>query len=49
MGRRTPRPVAAAVSLAMERAEPPTLLAAVQRAWPSAVGEAVASEGSPVA
>jgi len=33
----------------MERAEPPTLLAAVQRAWPAAVGEAVAREGSPVA
>jgi predicted nucleic acid-binding Zn ribbon protein len=49
MGRRTPRPLAAAVSAAMERAEPPTLLAAVQRAWPAAVGEAVAREGSPVA
>jgi predicted nucleic acid-binding Zn ribbon protein len=49
MGRRAPRPLAAAVSAALERAEPATLLAAVQRAWPGAVGEAIAREASPVA
>ncbi len=48
MGRRVPRPVAAAVTAALERAEPATLLAAVQRAWPAAVGEAIAREASPV-
>ncbi|MDX6607493.1 MAG: hypothetical protein QOD14_2033, partial [Solirubrobacterales bacterium] len=42
--RRAPRPIAAAVEAALERAEPATLLAAVQSAWPSAVGEAVARE-----
>jgi predicted nucleic acid-binding Zn ribbon protein len=49
MGRRAPRPLAAAVNSALERAEPATLLAAVQRAWPGAVGEAIAREASPVA
>jgi predicted nucleic acid-binding Zn ribbon protein len=49
MGRRAPRPLAAAVNAALERAEPATLLAAVQRAWPGAVGEAIAREASPVA
>jgi predicted nucleic acid-binding Zn ribbon protein len=47
--RRAPRPIAAAVEAALERAEPATLLAAVQSAWPSAVGEAVAREATPVA
>jgi predicted nucleic acid-binding Zn ribbon protein len=49
MGRRAPRPLTAAVNAALERAEPATLLAAVQRAWPGAVGEAIAREASPVA
>ena len=49
MGRRAPRPLAAAVNSALKRAEPATLLAAVQRAWPGAVGEAIAREASPVA
>jgi predicted nucleic acid-binding Zn ribbon protein len=49
MGRRAPRPLTAAVNAALERAEPVTLLAAVQRAWPGAVGEAIAREASPVA
>ena len=49
MGRRAPRPLAAAVNVALERGEPATLLAAVQRAWPGAVGEAIAREASPVA
>ena len=49
MRRRAPRPIGAAVDAALERAEPATLLAAVQRAWPTAVGEAIAREGAPVA
>ena len=49
MGRRAPRPRAAAGNVARERGEPATLLAAVQRAWPGAVGEAIAREASPVA
>jgi predicted nucleic acid-binding Zn ribbon protein len=47
--RRAPRPIGEAVSAAIEGAEPATLLAAVQRAWPEAVGEAIAREASPVA
>jgi predicted nucleic acid-binding Zn ribbon protein len=46
--RRRPRPLAAAVGAALERAEPATPLAAVQRAWPGAVGDAIAREASPV-
>ena len=46
--RRTPRPLATAIGAALERAEPETLLAAVQSAWPSAVGEAIAREATPV-
>lgn len=37
------------MNVALERGEPATLLAAVQRAWPGAVGEAIAREASPVA
>jgi predicted nucleic acid-binding Zn ribbon protein len=47
--RRAPRPLAAAIGEALERAEPATLLAAVQSAWPDAVGEAIAREATPVA
>jgi predicted nucleic acid-binding Zn ribbon protein len=47
--RRAPRPLAAAIGQALERAEPATLLAAVQSAWPDAVGEAIAREATPVA
>ncbi len=47
--RRTPRPIAAAVEAALSRAEPATLLAAVQSAWPDAVGESIAREAAPVA
>jgi predicted nucleic acid-binding Zn ribbon protein len=36
------------VQSAVERAEPATLLASVQRAWAGAVGEAVAREAAPV-
>jgi predicted nucleic acid-binding Zn ribbon protein len=32
----------------LEGAEPATLLAAVQRAWPGVVGEAIAREATPV-
>jgi predicted nucleic acid-binding Zn ribbon protein len=47
--RRTPRPLSEAVAQALEGVEPATLLAAAQRAWPDAVGEAIARESSPVA
>jgi predicted nucleic acid-binding Zn ribbon protein len=47
--RRVPRPLAAAVGEALGRAEPATLLASVQSAWPAAVGEAIAREATPVA
>jgi predicted nucleic acid-binding Zn ribbon protein len=47
--RRSPRPLATAIGEALERAEPATLLAAVQSAWPGAVGEAIAREATPVA
>jgi predicted nucleic acid-binding Zn ribbon protein len=46
--RRTPRPISAALSVALEGAGPATLLAAVQSAWPGAVGEAIAREAAPV-
>ena len=49
MRRRAPRPISAAIGEALENAEPATLLAAVQRAWPAAVGEAIAREATPVA
>jgi predicted nucleic acid-binding Zn ribbon protein len=49
MSRRQPRRVADAVALALERAAPQTLLAAVQSVWPAAVGAAIAAEASPVA
>jgi len=47
--RRAPRPIGEALSMALEGAEPATLLAAVQSAWPGAVGEAIAREATPVA
>jgi predicted nucleic acid-binding Zn ribbon protein len=49
MRRRTPRPIAAALAGVAEAAQPQTMLAAVQRAWPQAVGEAIAREAEPVA
>jgi predicted nucleic acid-binding Zn ribbon protein len=48
MGRRAPRPIGDALQTVLQGAEPATLLAAVQSAWPGAVGEAVAREASPV-
>ena len=47
--RRTPRPISEAVSAALAGAEPATLLAEVQRAWPAAAGEAFAAASEPVA
>lgn len=47
--RRCPRPIGAALSVAVEPLAPATLLAAVQRAWAPAVGERVAAEATPVA
>lgn len=46
---RRPRPMGAALSGVRARAEPRTLLAAVQGAWASAVGAGVAAEAEPVA
>jgi predicted nucleic acid-binding Zn ribbon protein len=49
MRRRAPRPISTAIGEALERAEPETLLAAVQSVWAGAVGEAIARETTPVA
>jgi predicted nucleic acid-binding Zn ribbon protein len=46
--RRAPRPASTAIRAALERAAPKTRLAAVQTAWPSAVGEGVAAVAEPV-
>lgn len=43
-----PRPLADAVRVVRDTAEPATLLAAVQSAWRSAVGERIADEARPV-
>ena len=47
--RRAPVPLSGAVEALTRRLEPVTPLAAVQRAWPAAVGAAVAAEAQPVA
>jgi predicted nucleic acid-binding Zn ribbon protein len=47
-GRRVPRPIGEAIGAALEGSAPSTLLAAVQGAWASAVGEAIAREAAPV-
>ena len=47
--RRSPVPVAGAVEALAGALEPVTPLAAVQRAWPVAVGAAIAAECRPVA
>ena len=49
MSRRAPRPLANALAPLQEALAPATLLAAVQRAWPAAAGEAIAREATPVA
>ena len=46
--RRQPRPLASALEAAIEPLAPATTLGAVQAAWPSAVGERLAAEASPV-
>ncbi len=48
MKRRAPRPIAEAVTALQRSLAPATLLAEVQRAWPAAVGEAIAREAEPV-
>jgi len=47
--RRAPRHVSVALEAALASAEPATLLARVQSAWPGAVGEVVAAEAEPTA
>jgi predicted nucleic acid-binding Zn ribbon protein len=46
--RRAPRPAAAAFEAALRRVAPKTPLAAVQAAWPGAVGERLAAVAAPV-
>jgi predicted nucleic acid-binding Zn ribbon protein len=46
--RRTPRQLGEILDAAVDHAEPATTLAAVQRAWPGAVGEAIAARAAPV-
>jgi predicted nucleic acid-binding Zn ribbon protein len=46
--RRSPKPLAAALGGVRRRAQPLTLLAAVQGAWPKAAGPAVAAQAQPV-
>jgi predicted nucleic acid-binding Zn ribbon protein len=45
--RLAPRPLARALEAAVPSAEPATLIARVQTAWPAAVGEVVAAETEP--
>lgn len=47
--RRAPRPVASAIESLTADLAPLTGLASVQRAWPDAVGPAIAAEAEPVA
>ena len=49
MRRRAPRPLSAALEEAVGSAAPATLLARVQSAWATAVGDVVAAEAEPVA
>lgn len=49
MRRRGPRPLGEALAALQASLAPATLLAEVQRAWPTAVGEAIAREATPVA
>ncbi len=48
MRRTAPRPLARALHDVVSSLEPATPLAAVQRAWPDAVGAAIAREAQPV-
>ncbi len=47
--RRSPRPLAGAFDAMIEELAPDTLLAAVQRAWPDAVGKSIAAQAQPTA
>jgi predicted nucleic acid-binding Zn ribbon protein len=47
--RSAPRPLAHALTSLADELAPPSQLAEVQRAWPAAVGEAIAGEAQPVA
>ena len=47
MRRREPRPAGLAVAALADRLAPQTLLADVQRVWPSAVGDVVAGQAEP--
>ncbi len=47
--RRSPRPLGAAIDGIRDELAPQTLLAEVQRAWPEAVGGAIAVEAQPTA
>jgi predicted nucleic acid-binding Zn ribbon protein len=46
--RRSPRPMALALGRIRDDLAPETLLADVQRAWPSAVGSTIAQEAEPI-
>jgi len=48
MGRRNARPISAALSGVLEQAAPKTPLAAIQMAWPKAVGPAIDRVASPI-
>jgi predicted nucleic acid-binding Zn ribbon protein len=48
MGRRAPRAIGLAVGELVGRSAPKTTLAAVQLAWPSVAGDAMAREAQPV-
>jgi predicted nucleic acid-binding Zn ribbon protein len=47
MRRREPRPLGHAVAALADRLAPLTLLADVQRVWPTAVGEVIAAQAEP--
>jgi predicted nucleic acid-binding Zn ribbon protein len=47
--RRAPRGIAAALGALVDRVEPLTPLGRVQRAWPGAVGELIATHATPTA
>ena len=48
MGRRNARPISAALPAVLQQAAPKTPLAAIQMAWPKAVGPAIDRVASPV-
>jgi len=49
VSRRAPRPLATALVPLQQALAPATLLAEVQRVWPSVAGELIAREAAPVA